>query len=328
MIEKVFHTRGLPPADRFGYWQDCIGMTHVPVRLTSDRTDDFLAYQHMMELSDVMVWPTAFQPVTFERIPRLIRASDPECYHLSLVTTGRLEVESEGRSSDVRGNEINVVDTSVPFRIRAAAGLPRQVGIGLEIPKRRLAIPGRSVEPLVGAKLSAADGYGALLRRFLTQLAQDSASYRPSDGDHLSTVVCDLVSGLFAHALEAEDRLPPESRARTLRMSARNFIRSRLGDPSLTPRTVARAHHISVAYLHRLFSDEGTSVGAWIREQRLANARADLENPDLDPVPIHRIAEKWGFSSASVFSRAYRESYGASPRDTRGERRTVRPRAR
>jgi AraC-like DNA-binding protein len=98
--------------------------------------------------------------------------------------------------------------------------------------------------------------------------------------------------------------------------------------PSLTPRTVARAHHISVAYLHRLFSDEGAGVGAWIRGQRLANARADLENPDRDPVPIHRIAEKWGFSSASVFSRAYSESYGASPRDTRGERRTVRPRAR
>ncbi|MEE2051086.1 helix-turn-helix transcriptional regulator [Nocardiopsis tropica] len=95
-----------------------------------------------------------------------------------------------------------------------------------------------------------------------------------------------------------------------------------------SPGPGARAHHISVTYLHRLFSDEGASVGAWIRGQRLANARADLENPDLDPVPIHRIAEKWGFSSASVFSRAYRESYGVSPRDTRGERRTARPPAR
>ncbi|MEE2037526.1 AraC family transcriptional regulator [Nocardiopsis sp. CT-R113] len=322
MIESIFHTRDLPPEERFGYWRDCIGRTHAPVALSSDRTDGFLAYQHMMELSDVLVWPTVFQPVIFDRTPRLIRFSDPESYHLSLVTSGRLEVESVGRSSDVGANEINVIDTSTPFRIRAGAGFPRQVGIGLEVPRKRLSIPEGSVEPLVGSKLSAASGYGVLLRQFLAHLAEDSASYRPSDGDHLSSIVCDLVSGLFARSLEVDDRLPPESRRRTLLMSVRNFIRSRLGDRSLTPRTVAAAHHISTAYLHRVFREQGTTVGAWIREQRLANAHRDLADPNLDSVPVHRIGEKWGFSSAPVFSRAYRDVYGVSPRDTRGERGT------
>ncbi|MFF8762879.1 helix-turn-helix domain-containing protein [Nocardiopsis dassonvillei] len=317
MIEHVFHTRDLPPAERFGYWQDCIDRTHVPVRLTSDHTDDFLAHQHTMRLADVMVWPTTFQPLTFERIPRLIRASDPECLHLSLVTRGRLEVESKGRSSDIGADEINVVDTSVPFLIRAARGLPRQVGIGLEVPKSRLRLPERGIEPLVGRKLSAARGYGSLLRQFLVRLADDAASYRPSDGHHLSAIVCDLVSGMFASSLGLENRIPSEDRRRMLLMSIKNFIRSRLGDPLLSPRAVAEAHHISIAYLYRVFGEEERTVAAWIREQRLVNAHRDLRDTDLDVIPIHRIAEKWGFSSGPVFTRAYREAYGVSPSETR-----------
>ncbi|MEV6822098.1 helix-turn-helix domain-containing protein [Nocardiopsis dassonvillei] len=319
MIEHVFHTRDLPPADRFGYWQDCIDRTHAPVRLTSDHTDAFLAHQHTMQLADVMVWPTTFQPLTFERIPRLIRASDPECLHLSLVTCGRLEVESKGRSSDIGTGEINVVDTSVPFRIRAARGLSRQVGIGLEIPKSRLALPESGFELLMGRKLSAVSGYGSLLHHFLTRLADDASSYRPSDGNRLSAIICDLVSGMFASSLDMEDRLPPENRRRTLLMSLKNFIRSRLGDPMLSPRTVAEAHHISIAYLYRIFSEEETTVAAWIREQRLMNAHRDLRDPDLDAIPIHRIAVKWGFSSGPVFSRAYRDAYDVLPRETREE---------
>ncbi|MFD0380938.1 helix-turn-helix domain-containing protein, partial [Streptomyces sp. NPDC127112] len=39
--------------------------------------------------------------------------------------------------------------------------------------------------------------------------------------------------------------------------------------------------------------------------------------PDLTRRPVHSIAARWGFSSAAVFSRAFRQAYGTSPTELR-----------
>lgn len=49
----------------------------------------------------------------------------------------------------------------------------------------------------------------------------------------------------------------------------RAHIDDHLADPGLSPGTVARAHHISVCYLHRLFGAEGITVARFIRQRRL-----------------------------------------------------------
>ncbi|WP_431887575.1 AraC family transcriptional regulator [Nocardiopsis alba] len=317
MIESRFDTTDVTPEYRFDYWREAIEKTHVPISITSDHTEDFLGRQHLMMLDGILVWPTIFQPVVFARSAKQIRASDPECYHLSLVRSGRLEVDSEGRVSDVRRQEISIVDTSRPFWIRSAWGLSRQVGVGIEIPKSMLDLPVNKVDSLIGSKISAQKGYGALLLGFVTQLSKDASCYRPSDGQRLAAVARDLISGLFSQSMDVETGLSVETRENLLIFRVEEFIKSRLGDSRLTPRLVAQANSISTSYLHRIFRSKGVTVGSWIREQRLAGARRDLLNVDLTSVPICRISQKWGFSSPSVFSRAYRDFYGITPRETK-----------
>ncbi|QVJ01147.1 AraC family transcriptional regulator [Nocardiopsis eucommiae] len=317
MIESRFDTTDVTPEDRFDYWREAIEKTHAPISITSDHTEDFLGRQHLMMLDGILVWPTVFQPVVFERSAKQIRASDPECYHLSLVRSGRLEVDSQGKASDVRRQEISVVDTSRPFRIRSAWGLSKQVGIGIEIPKAALDLPVDEMDELIGRKMTARKGYGALLLGFVSQLSKDASCYGPHDGQRLAAVTRDLISGLFSQSLEADDGLSHETRENLLALRVEEFIRSRLGDARLTPQVVAQANSISTSYLHRIFRARGVTVNAWIREQRLAGARRDLMNPDLGSVLIYRVSQKWGFSSPAVFSRAYRDFYGVSPRETK-----------
>ncbi|WKX72682.1 helix-turn-helix transcriptional regulator [Streptomyces sp. XD-27] len=158
---------------------------------------------------------------------------------------------------------------------------------------------------------------GALLAGFLTQLIADTTPYQPADRPRLGTVLVDLVAALFAHTLEAEGCLPPETHRRALVLRIKSFIRERLHDPRLTPATVAAAHHISTGYLHRLFRDEESTVAAWIRRLRLEGARRDLTEPARHATPIHAIAARWGFPRATDFSRAYRAAYGTTPQDHR-----------
>nr|WP_236667587.1 helix-turn-helix domain-containing protein [Nonomuraea sp. K271] len=97
----------------------------------------------------------------------------------------------------------------------------------------------------------------------------------------------------------------------------RAHIQVHLHDHRLTPRSIARAHHISVSYLHRLFQDQGDTVSGYIRDQRLRRTRRDLADAVLADVPIHRIAARWGFGAPADFSRTFRMAYGESPREFR-----------
>jgi hypothetical protein len=55
--------------------------------------------------------------------------------------------------------------------------------------------------------------------------------------------------------------------------SVKRYALPRLGDPDLSPGSVAAALYISPRQLHRLFAREQTAFGGWLREQRLSRSR-------------------------------------------------------
>ncbi|MEU9992931.1 helix-turn-helix domain-containing protein [Streptomyces sp. NPDC048045] len=313
--EMVFRSEDVPAADRFDYWTELLGRTHAPMELRSDHVDDFRASQRVLGLGAVTVWAATFQPLVFRRTPKLIRQSDPETYHLSLVVRGSGAGVWRHRETAYKPCDVFINSSSLPNDVYST-GDPVQT-VALEVPKALLPLPRDMAGRIVGARVSARDGMGALLAQFLTRLIADPAAYQPSDRPRLATVVTPLVAALFAHLLEADDCLPPETHQRALTLRIQAFIREHLHDPRLTPATIAAAHHISTSYLHRLFREEDATVAAWIRRLRLEAARRDLTDPALHATPIHAIATRWGFPRATDFSRAYRAAYGTTPKDHR-----------
>jgi AraC-like DNA-binding protein len=93
----------------------------------------------------------------------------------------------------------------------------------------------------------------------------------------------------------------------------RTFIESNLGDPDLSPATVAAAHFISTRYLHILFHEEGESAANWIRTRRLERCRRELKDPVNATRPISSVAARWGFADAAHFSRVFRNFFGETP---------------
>ena len=313
--EMVFRSDDVPVPDRFDYWSELLGRTHAPMELRSDHVDDFRASQRVLDLGAVTVWSATFQPLVFRRTPKLIRQSDPETYHLSLVVRGSGAGVWRHRETEYKPNDLFINSSSLPNDVYSVGDSVQTVA--LEVPKALLPLPRDMAGRIVGAPVSAREGMGALLAQFLTQLIADPAAYQPSDRPRLANVVTPLVAALFAHLLEADDCLPAETHRQALTLRIRAFIREHLHDPHLTPAVIAAAHHISTSYLHRLFRDEDATVAAWIRRLRLEAARRDLADPALCAVPIHAIATRWGFPRATDFSRAYRAAYGTTPKDHR-----------
>ncbi|WP_198287059.1 helix-turn-helix domain-containing protein [Frankia sp. QA3] len=289
--------------------------THAPLQLDSECAANFRAHQRLIGLGAVSVWPATFEQLVFMRTPRLIRQSDPEVYHLSLMLRGEAVASWGRQGSSYQPFDFHTNDSSRPYEIWTGQGPISSVGI--EIPKALLPIPGNKVDQVIGQHMSGRAGIGALLAQFLTTLAADAGHYQPTDGPRLGTVLVDLVATMFAHTLEAEPALPPETRARTLTLRIKAFIRSNLHDPDLTPGHIAAVHHVSRGYLHRLFQAEADTVASYIRSQRLEGARRDLIDPALRATPVHVIATRWGFPRAADFTRAFRTAYGTTPTDHR-----------
>ncbi|WP_262403325.1 AraC family transcriptional regulator [Actinomadura sp. CNU-125] len=326
MIETVFRTADVPRADRIDYWRELVARSRAPVELSVDR-DRFEARERTLRLGTgpdaVTVLATATSPATVRRTPRLVRLADPEVLYLSLVLRGDVEVVCGDREFRYGPAQWAAHDSSRPATIRLAGGSGPFECAGVVVPKRLLSVPADRIGRAVGPPLPGRDGIGGLLAVTLTNIIADPGAYRPSDGPRLATVLADLVSALLAHALDADgaadgtDGAPPEARRRTLLLRAHEFIDRHLQDPDLDPAAVAAAHHISVSYLHRLFSAEGVTVAAWIRLRRLEHARLALADPALRAVPVHRIAAMWGFTHHSAFSRAFRDAFGLAPSDYR-----------
>ncbi|MER6948697.1 helix-turn-helix domain-containing protein [Nonomuraea sp. NPDC000554] len=320
MIERVFQSGDVPAAERFEYWREQLTRTVVPVEIYSNHQGNFRAYQRILELGAVYVRTSAFLPLQAIRTSRLIRESDPERYHLSISSRGVMRTSWNGRETVTGVGDLYAYDTSRPGTFTLAVSEAESLAemTSLAVPKAMVPLPHRSMDRLLGGRLPGQEGIGALLSGFLTRLSADTGSIRPADGPRLGAVLLDLFPALFAHLLEADATLEPETRQRALALRIQSFIQQHLHDPDLTPSAIAAAHHISLSYLHRLFQSHATTtVAAWIRQLRLERARRDLADPALRAVAIHGIASRWGFPRPEDFSRAFRAAYSITPKDYR-----------
>ncbi|MCQ8831948.1 helix-turn-helix domain-containing protein [Streptomyces malaysiensis] len=322
MIVTGLQIDDIPPAERFAAWRALCELAAIPMELRSDHEHDFRAtVRGGMGLGEVMLTYTSVPSLRNERTAAHIRRSDPELYHLRLTLRGESDVCHGDGEATVGARQFMLTSTSVPYQAVCERG--RVDGMTVTLRPSLLPFPVTELQRLIGRRLSGRSGIGAMLADFLTRLATESDRYGPADAPRLGAVAVDLLNALLAHELDAgaeacaENRLTPESRRRTLRLRIQEFVRQNLHRPGLSPVSIAAAHHISLRYLYRLFEEQGHTVSAWIRAQRLERCRHDLADPALGDTPIHVIAARWGFSHAADFSRAFRGAYGVPPRDFR-----------
>ncbi|GAB2844469.1 helix-turn-helix domain-containing protein [Actinoallomurus bryophytorum] len=311
MIETVFRSEDVPPAERFAYWQEMATRAHTPTMIRSDHEADFRATVRNLHLGAVQVSALTYPPIQVSRTPKLIRQFDPERFQLWLNLKGTIVINQGGRSAELGPQDLVLFDTWRPYNGRTDA----VAGIVLEFPRVLMPINPDALRELAVVRLPAGEGLGALLSRHLTGLAAEAAHYRPADTARLSGITLDLLAALYAHHLEADTLLPLETRQQALCAQIHDFIQQRLGDPDLTPECIAAAHRISTRSLYKIFQGQGLTVAAWIRQRRLERCRHDLTRPELSRVPIHAIAARWGFTNNAHFSRVFRTAYGISPRD-------------
>ncbi|MEU8775053.1 helix-turn-helix domain-containing protein [Streptomyces sp. NPDC048606] len=308
---------GVPARDRLGWFTDVIDRSLAPTAIRCADPGDFRADAALLDLGAVQISTFTYGALRSSRTPTLIRRSDPEQYQLALVTGSPMWISQRRADSGSVTGDLVLWDTSHPYE----AGAPEDGGtvraVVMQLPRTSLPLRPDRVDRLLAQRIPASRGTGAVLARFLDDVDAHAEGCGERELARLGQAALGLATACLAERLDAYDDLPAEAREEVLLRQIDAFIGHNLGDPELTPGVVAARHHVSVRRLHQLFQGRPEGVAATIRSRRLEGCRSDLLRPELRGRAVHAIAARWGFTSAAVFSRAFRQAYGTSPSELR-----------
>lgn len=166
-----------------------------------------------------------------------------------------------------------------------------------------------------GNLFDKADPTVALTQSYFLALSQSASEIDNINGEYIESASVSMLLNML-YATNALGKAA--SMDEVLMSAAQAFIEKHLKSPDLTPIAVANHLGISLRKLQYLFNNASQSVMAYIRQQRLMNARDDLMNPVLaDRLTVTDIAYRWAFSDSAQFCHAFKRAFGQSPNDFR-----------
>ncbi len=311
--ETLYSTKTVPTHRRRAYWREALSQTFGAVDVDVPGDVDCGTIRASL-LGPMQAVTVDGDPMRARRTQRLIAGSDKDDYVVvKLLSSGVARIEQDGREACVRPGQLFVYDMARPVRLT----LPERFRTkSLVLPREVLGLSESDLRQITAAPLGSESAVGGLLTPLLSGLVDSAATYPQRTGELIARNVVDLVQTL------AEERLGrcAEDSASGARMSLvriRAYIDRHLAHPDLTPDSIARAHHISVRYLHKLFEMEDITVSRWIQQRRLEHCRRDLARRESADLTVAAVAHRWGFTSASHFSRVFRAAYGVSPAEWR-----------
>lgn len=331
-MSTVIRTDQVPVADRTDFVQDMTGSLWVPMECRPLYQADAKYHGEFRAsgLGAMQVVVIDAMPTVVRRTRELITRADPDMLKMFLVCGGNTcVVEQDGRQARLGAGEFAYYDTRRPYQVACGVDGNRPAAMmTFMFPPSMLPLSRNRLKELTAVRIPASAGLGDVTAQFLLQLARNIDHYSPAEAARLSTAALEVLATRLAHELDVPDWGTPDARRHALLSTVQAFIQQHLGDPGLSPVTIAAAHHMSLRSLHQLFHDEGLTVAGWVRGRRLECCRRDLSDPALDARPVAAIAARWGFSSPSDFSRTFRTAHGLPPAEYRMSARIVKGSAR
>ncbi|MEV6975980.1 helix-turn-helix domain-containing protein [Kitasatospora sp. NPDC093806] len=301
-------TTHLPAADRAESWHEAVSHAFVPMAV------DFLEEVPSAgsigghQLGPLRITRVQAGPQMVTRNRRMIADGGPPSLILTLQERGTALKEQDDRRSVIRPGEFSITDTSRVFRKRIEEGF---AFTSFHFPRAALDVPERDLRELTATTFSGAEGSAALVATYLSRMAREAEVLDEAVGRRAAATALDLLA-LLVDDRSARGRAQTPSNAASLERVKAHILRN-LRDPDLSPSTIAEANFISVRFLHKLFHLENTTVGGWIRAQRLERCSRDLLRPVAAELGVAGVARRWGFANSSHFSRAFRAAYGMPP---------------
>ena len=302
-------------ADDQATWACMLRERFVALDVLDSAPDGFHGDVASWSLGHLLLSRVRSLPQVIERSSSLVRSDHRAYLQVGLMRAGHAVVQQDGREAHLGPGDFVVYETTRPFTwaLRPDQDAPVWQLDVFTWPRHSIQL-GESDSHLVTATtMSCGSGLSAIMSRMLRDLMTEQPVLDAPQSAALADEIGHLLTVLTSGVVPAELRRPDAA----LVARIESYIDDHLDDPDLGPESIARAHAVSVRQLHRLFAERQHTVSRTIRSRRLERCRRDLIAPLSAGCSVTEIARRWGFSDQGVFGRAFRETYGISPRGYR-----------
>ena len=303
-MSQLFSTERLPVSDRIDAWQWNAQQICGDCRIHLPKTK----FHGSIEMRHVGVLPlTRFSssPLSFSKWPFETGTGENRSCIVITQLNGIRQYVQNGAEVVLRPGDSTVIDSARPWSSCCTADCVR---LYLRVPRWAMENRLRTRNIPIAKRISGRTIPGATLSRLLLSLYKNADWMK----DEELSLALDTYFETLAACITGEKALLHS--AADLSRRILQFIDTHLSEPMLGPAEVAAAMGISVRHLHRVFSASGTTLGDYVRLQRLEQCRLDLANPVLQSRTITDIAFCHGFSDAAHFSHLFRQYFGISAR--------------
>ncbi|GAA2341734.1 helix-turn-helix domain-containing protein [Streptomyces kunmingensis] len=320
-MNPVLTTDAVSENERLDYWRTALTRARVPMSVTRSGEGPFTGRITTAQVGFLGVCAMEADAHRAGRTASHIARSAERFVVIGVQMSGRTTLTQDGRRAIAEPGDLFVYDTARPCFLEYPERFATRL---VHIPRRALGLPDEDLNRVTGTVIGTGDGCGAVLRPFLTTLVDSADAYSPGLAGRLASSVVDLVAVLVAERARDAGAGAGSSRGHLV-TRIRDHIDRNLADPALSPEDIAKAHHISVRYLHRIFEDEGITVGRLVQRRRLEECARELARGGRGMPSVSSVAQRWGFVNPAHFSRVFRGAYGISPREWRSSRTAATP---
>ncbi|MEV7286284.1 helix-turn-helix domain-containing protein [Streptomyces sp. NPDC093252] len=312
-MRHMVSTADVPEPSRAAVWRGAVRRWLAPVEVTPGRERPFAGRLGVVDLGYVRVLSMEADPMRLTRSAPLVAAGPGRRLALLAQVGGASAVRQDGRGALVGPGHLALLDLRRPFVVEQRQ--PSSVR-WVRLPQQALGTSDTRTGAVTGRAIPGEAGVAAVLALFTGGLAAaDGGGAGPAEvGERLGGTVADLVATLIDEVARAEGAWDGRTGPEHTVAAVRRYIDAQVRDADLDPARIARAHGISVRYLHRLFQDEDITVRRLIQQRRVEGCARELARRGRAVATISAVAQSWGFRSPAHFCRAFKGVYGQTPR--------------
>ncbi len=307
---KTYKTDTVSASNRFHYWQKATCDAFLPLEAEQIDDDKFSGCIQVVHAGGIGVSSIKADKQIIRRSRRLIQKSEASSLVFICQTSGFGTVRQDSQDVKLKQGDITFVDSDRPYEFKFDSAFEQAV---LQVPKQVFLERCRWLVGVAPIKLDGSNPLAQLVQVNLKTLLKVGGALHENSRPMVFNNVINLLSTALGEVFG--ETLPDASEPKLMHIQrAKHYIIQNLKERRLCPDGVAHACDISPRYLRALFAEDGQSVSAWIRTQRLESARMELERASNIAAPINQIAYRWGFSDYTHFCRLFKSTYGMSPR--------------
>ena len=311
-----FSTNCIPEKDRIAFWREHYGHVMLRVDLEPARDAAFEARIASLALPGLQLMEASSSPAKISRRGRYLADGNDDIV-VAVNQAGSVNIASGGRQQGLREGEAIVLSGG-----EAASFHRTSMGrsFTLRVPRAIFEHTVVSLDDALMRPIPADRGALRLLVDYAGWLLNAGSSI----DQQLRNVSVRHVQDLLALAVGPSADFADTARTRGLRAArlklAKSYLVAHSHRRNISVGTLAASLNVTPRYVQRLFEADGTTFSEFLIGQRLARAHRLLCEPSASQAAISTIAYDVGFGDLSYFNRRFRQQYGLTPREVRGDR--------